>query len=647
MSRLLSMLLTALAAPLVALAPAAAVASAEEPWQAEPEFRFQWQLPPPPGGSFEGAYRIHDSQGNLIRAETRPLAKLLEPIQIPSVPGIYTLEAWLQNEAGNRGAAATVTLRFDNTVPPIPALQSPERWIRGTDAAVLKIGPAAGPLPLSGISGYALSVDRGDESPPCADPFRCNGAEIDLAGSGGGSISLGTLPEGLNFVRVVTVSGSGVTSTVVTAELRVDATPPLVSLQGVPAGWSDGPVLVSALARDELSGMAAAGPLGPFTAITVDGGPAGRSPGDAVSAWVTGSGTHEVEYFAGDAAGNVTGEEAGASGPATAAVRIDEDPPAVAFSAAQDPAEPERIEAFVSDALSGPSPDRGWIGVRRAGTHSRFEQLPTQVSGGRLVAHWNSDAYPPGKYEFLATGFDAAGNAAEGVSRARGGRMFLVSPLKVPTVLEAGFVGKTARASSSRRSRYGRGVRFGGSLRTRAGTPAAGLEIAVTEIFAGAAEPSRRTTVTRTRGDGGFGVRLAPGPSREVVASFAGDRTLTRASSQSARLEVPASVRLRASKAVARVGGAPVIFSGKVAHAGIGARAVAGLPVELQFRFRGGAWSEFRTVETDARGRFRYAYRFSDDDSRGVRFQFRAYVKGREDWPYEPGASRSVVVRGR
>lgn len=646
MSRLASMLLAALVGSLVAQGPAPAVA-AEEPWSAEPVFRFHWQLPPPPGGAFEGAYRIHDPQGNLIRAETRPLIRLPEPIAIPPVPGIYTMEAWLQNQAGERGAASTTTLRFDNTGPRAPALQPPGRWIGGTDAAVLQISPAPAPLPLSGLSGYALSIDRGTGSSPCATPLRCTAAEIDMAGSEGGSISLGTLPEGLSFVRAVAVSGSGVTSSVATAEVRVDASPPLLSLQGVPAGWSDRPVLVSVQARDQLSGMAAAGPLGPFTAIAVDGAPAGRSPGDAVSAWVAGSGIHEVEYFAGDAAGNIAGEGAGKAGFATAAVRIDEVPPAVAFSAAQDPAEPERLEAFVSDALSGPSPQRGWIGLRLAGTHRRFEQLSTRVSGGRLVAHWDSDIYPPGKYEFVATGFDAAGNAAVGTSRARGGRMFLINPLKVATALEASFVGKGARMSSSRRARYGRGVRFGGSLRTRAGAPTAGLEITVTEIFAGAAVPSRRTTVTRTRGDGRFQVRLAPGPSREVVATFAGSRTLTRASSQSARFEVPAAVRLRASARVARIGGAPVIFRGKVAHLGTAARVVAGLPVELQFRFRGASWSDFRTVETDARGRFRYAYRFSDNDSRGVSFQFRAYVKSREGWPFEPSASRPVLVTGR
>jgi hypothetical protein len=109
---------------------------------------------------------------------------------------------------------------------------------------------------------------------------------------------------------------------------------------------------------------------------------------------------------------------------------------------------------------------------------------------------------------------------------------------------------------------------------------------------------------------------------------------------------VQASVRLRASAGSAKVGGAPIVFSGSVGQAGAAALE-EGLPVELQFRYPGAEWSGFRTVQTDARGRFRYAYRFSDDDSRGVRFQFRAYVKGREGWPYEPAFSRPLAVTGR
>jgi hypothetical protein len=51
-------------------------------------------------------------------------------------------------------------------------------------------------------------------------------------------------------------------------------------------------------------------------------------------------------------------------------------------------------------------------------------------------------------------------------------------------------------------------------------------------------------------------------------------------------------------------------------------------------------------VRADSSGRFRYAYRFSDDDSRGVRFLFCGYVPAQGDWPYEPGGSRPVAVRG-
>ena len=52
-------------------------------------------------------------------------------------------------------------------------------------------------------------------------------------------------------------------------------------------------------------------------------------------------------------------------------------------------------------------------------------------------------------------------------------------------------------------------------------------------------------------------------------------------------------------------------------------------------------------MQTDAHGHFRYPYAFSDDDSRGVRFQFRAFAPAQAGWPYEPAASRPVAVTGR
>jgi hypothetical protein len=621
------------------------VQGGEASWHASSIFRLDWtQVPGPPVSPRAVLYRLFDSEGHLVEGPIRnsETVTTIFPLKVPSLPDIYTVEVWLEDDEGRAGPASRASLRFDDTVPPPPAPQAPAGWLAGHEVAELKIGHPSGPLPLAGIRGYAISLDGGGGSFPCAHPDWCSVAETDLPqGIADDTVSLGTLPEGETYARVVAVTESGVPSPVASVIFRSDGTLPRLGLQGIPPGWSSGPVRLTALAADELSGMAPDGLTGPFTAIAVDGSPPTIAAGDNVSTWVTGSGVHEIAYFARDAAGNVADGAPGGASPATANVRIDEDPPRVLFASAQDPGEPERIEATVSDPLSGPSPDRGSIRVREAGTHGRFEELPTRVSGNRLVAYWDSDRYPRGKYEFLATGYDRAGNATVGSTRERGAKMVLVNPLKTETRLADGFGPRQRRLLA-----FGRGMPFGGRLQNVSGAPLGGQELTVTETFATGSRPSRRITVVRTRPDGTFSLQLAPGPSRDVSASFAGTRTLTRASGGSVHLGVRSAVRLHASAHAAKVGGAPIVFSGKVARAGT-APLEEGLPVELQFRYPGAGWSGFRTVQTDTHGRFRYAYRFSDDDSRGVRFDFRAYVKGREGWPYEPAFSRPVTVTGR
>jgi hypothetical protein len=138
---------------------------------------------------------------------------------------------------------------------------------------------------------------------------------------------------------------------------------------------------------------------------------------------------------------------------------------------------------------------------------------------------------------------------------------------------------------------------------------------------------------------------LTRGPSRVVVAHFAGASRLTRAASAPLRLGVRSALHLRASAPVAVVGGRPVAFSGRVA-ADPGEIPADGVSIELQFRVGGSPWEEFRTLRSDGRGRFRYRYRFSDDDSRGVRFRFRAVAPTQSGWPYEAGSSKPVAVRG-
>jgi hypothetical protein len=145
--------------------------------------------------------------------------------------------------------------------------------------------------------------------------------------------------------------------------------------------------------------------------------------------------------------------------------------------------------------------------------------------------------------------------------------------------------------------------------------------------------------------DGSFSTLLRHGPSREVAAHFPGSAALGASASARVKLAVRSEIRLRVSSPVARIGGRPVVFSGRV-RAPVGVLPPEGKSVALEFRLPGLDWADFRTLRTDRRGRFRLPYRFSDDDSRGVRFQFRAYAPAQADWPYEPAGSRPVAVTG-
>jgi len=644
----------------------------EDAWHADNDFRLDWDRPPVADQGFPVLavdFRIRNAAGQVVLPETRlPWETTqIENLRVPTAPGVYVADVWLVGPGGQRGPQVSAALRFDDVRPGTAQPLPPAGWVAGNTAAVVRIAPPAGPQPISGIRGYAVSVDRGAASAPCAGSDRCSLAETDLRGGiSDDRASLGVLPEGLHVVRALSVSGSGMRSAQAgSTVVRVDATRPEVTLSGAPRGWANGPVRVQVRATDHLSGMAPSGPSGPYTALTIDGGVPRVEPGDATTAVVSGEGAHRLAFYARDDAGNV-----GAESPGLATVRIDETPPLVAFTTAQDPGEPERIEATISDPLSGPDPTRGSIAMRPAGSHQRFVPLPTTVSGGRLVARWSSDSFPAGTYEFKATGYDLAGNVTGSERRAGGARFVLANPLKRQTEIVAGFGAKrliwqrcSRQADERRRCRreeiesfagrpklravpYGRTIGYAGRLASTSGSPLSDLPVEVVETFAAGADLPRRTTVVQTTSDGTFATRLLPGPSRQVEVRFAGNRTLTHAAAPGVRLDVLGGVRMHASSASARIGGAPLVFRGRVGDLGAPIPP-GGRPVELQFRIPGGEWSEFRTVQTDAHSRFRYAYSFSDDDSRGIRFQFRAYAPAEDGWPYEPAFSRPLFVTGR
>ena len=136
---------------------------------------------------------------------------------------------------------------------------------------------------------------------------------------------------------------------------------------------------------------------------------------------------------------------------------------------------------------------------------------------------------------------------------------------------------------------------------------------------------SARVSTARTGRDGVFAIGISPGPSREIVAAFGGTRVLGRSAARPLRFGVRSSVRLGASSGAANVGGRPVVFTGGVAAP---RAAAARREVDvLQFSGPGPDLERVPDGETNRRGRFRFAYRFSDNDSRGARFQFRAYAR--------------------
>jgi hypothetical protein len=655
----------ALAATLVlipiCIAPAAAaspprpadlrVAGGEDTWHPDNRFELEWTNPPGAAPLAAVHYRIRDPRGTAI-GETRLgwITEGIAALNLPSVSGLYAVEVWLEDSVGEQGPPATARLRFDDARPgSIEPLPVPD-WIGRTAFPLrIRLGHPLGPTPVSGIRGYAVAIDAEPGGDPCTAADRCTDEETSLRGGvNDDSLTIAALPEGTSFLHAVAVSGSGMKSAASgQAVLRVDTTDPFTRLTGAPGGWVNHPIGLTATATDAGSGMEPDGDgPPPFTAIRVDDGAPKIALGGSVVETVIGAGAHRVAYYARDAAGNVD-DGGGGNGianhpPRTTVVRIDREPPSVAFANAQDPRDPDLIRVRVADSLSGPDYSRGWIGMRPRGSGDRFEPLPSQPSGDSdLRARWDSDASPPGEYEFRAVGYDAAGNATVTTRRANGAAMVLSNPLKAATALLAGFGGRAL----PRTVPYGRGVRLSGRLTAAGGTPLAGMPVRIVEAFAAGATPAARTSTVRTRSGGDFSIRLAPGPSRQVTATFDGGPTLTRSTSRPLDLRVRSGVRLRTSSAIARIGGTPLVFRGRVASPQ-GAIPSEGKSVQLQFRLPGLPWAEFRTIQTDRRGRFRYAYRFSDDDSRGARFQFRAYAPAQSGWPYEPGGSRPLAVRG-
>jgi hypothetical protein len=366
------------------------------------------------------------------------------------------------------------------------------------------------------------------------------------------------------------------------------------------------------------------------------------------------SGAYSLQLWLRDEAGN----EAPASA-VTVPLRLDEVKPQVAFSTEESG---QQVMAEVADDLSGPA--AGHIFYRPVDAPD-WTELPTKLVAadapgkGHLVAPMPELGY--GTFVFRAETVDGAGNVATTILRADGTQMAIrrepPPPVATARALPAGpkTVKAKARLFARLRGGHGRGdsltVPFGapallGGRITRAdGAGLAGRELqVVSHPSHGALVPVRSQTV-RTGEEGGFELKLPPGPSRRVTVTFPGTDDLEPARRPGLELRVRSGISLHAEPEVLQTGQA-VRLSGSVKSAGAPIPRRGKLVAIQYLEEATHRWRPVLVTRTDHHGRFRAHYRFRYITGSAA-IRLRATGLAEERWPYAPGSSAPVTVRVR
>jgi hypothetical protein len=374
---------------------------------------------------------------------------------------------------------------------------------------------------------------------------------------------------------------------------------------------------------------------------------AGRDRRALANLSVPAAGTYSLQLWLRDEAGNEAPTSA-----VTVPLRFDDLKPEVAFAAET----PEgQVRAEVADLHSGPH--SGQIFYRRVDAPG-WTELPTKLapvpepSSAALVAPLPELGF--GTYVFRVDAEDAAGNTASTTLRADGTQMAIrrVPPPPVPRSPLAAR-GKS-RLFARLRGGHGRGdsltVPFGAPalLSGRLTRAADGAGLADREVRV-VSHPSRGALVglpaetVRTGEQGGFELRLPPGPSRRVNVVFAGDGALEPSTRRTLELRVRSGVSLRAVPRTLRTGEV-VRLGGKVRSSGAPIPRRGKLVAIQYLEEATHRWRPVLVTRTDHHGRFRAHYRFRYVSGRAA-IRIRATALAEERWPYAPGSSPPVAIR--
>lgn len=319
-------------------------------------------------------------------------------------------------------------------------------------------------------------------------------------------------------------------------------------------------------------------------------------------------------------------------------VRVDNTPPNIVFDNAQDADDPELIKAAVTDATSGLAEGSGQIEYRPVNAGG-WKPLPTTTLNGEMKARVDSEADPPGLYEFRATAADHAGNVSTSAVRGDQTPMVLNFPLKQAVTVDAFFPGGQQKNLA--------GYREAGTVRGFVyepdGTGISGQRVTIREDFDGGALVQRRTVHVRTDAQGAFHSEIPGGPSRVISVRYPGsNRYLADRASEldfNVKSRVDLSVRRRVSA------GHSAHFTGAVGR--YFARVPAGGKlVELQYKKRAKTWNTAdEAIGTTGHGKVSISYRFRRFYKEPVTFVFRLKVTREARWPYRvPASSKAVHV---
>lgn len=568
--------------------------------------------------------------------------------------GRWRMRTWFEDEAGNHGHPAEITVGLDTDAPATPQpIALP--WLSLADVlrgARLKWLTPDQPALESGVCGHAVEVSDAED------------AELSGAGDliSGTSTVLSGLHEGRQYAHLQAVSCADLKSQIEHVPVKVDLTGPTASLFGARGDdWSRSPVHLEIAAVDAHSGVAA-------ISNRLDGGDENLVVGASAQLTID-NGVHQLDYSAMDRAGN-------SSSASRQTIRVDSVAPTGAFEPI-DAASPAHISAFVDDETSGI--DRAWIEVRRTdGIGLSVWRLVGAVSrpGDSSTRHvaLNADlpdgTFEAGQYEFRIVAIDNAGNVGDSNGlRPDGAPLRVALPLREPATLTAMIAtvdnvcmtldghrcGRRTDCKKHRCSHRFQPVTNGaanqrvldfrdrpaivGRITDSAGEPISGTALDIVETRHGASVGETIATVS-SDSDGRYWARLRSGPSRIITVSRAGTpRTLPV--SQRATLMVRAGASIKSSKRRLRAGD-ELVLSGRLLN-GPADIPDGGKLVIIQY-LNGLRWQPaIASPFTDSRGRFRVTWK-SGPAPRPTKVYFRAMVPG-EGWPYRTGISKPVAVR--